>query len=128
MAINSELRNKMREVNKKRIISGTNDNDTAESSVDKALQDIEKKENEINRENPDSVDDTNFVDDIVEERETRGDGNSRMSVQLKRGNKALKNVAKSFRLTEKAARNMDRLSKEYEISENELINQLLEQL
>ena len=128
MAINSELRNKMREVNKKRIISGTNDNDTAENSVDKALQDIEKKENEINRENPDSVDDTNFVDDIVEERETRGDGNSRMSVQLKRGNKALKNVAKSFRLTEKAARNMDRLSKEYEISENELINQLLEQL
>lgn len=131
MAISSEARNKMREINRKKAQESMKETTSSESAVDRALHDIEQEEKSETK--PVTVTDT--VKEVLAKKEDMSGipsdnplEDSNMSIHLKKGNRSVRNFAKSIRLTEKAAENMNRVAKEYNISANELINQLLEQL
>lgn len=131
MAISSEAREKMLAINKKKAQDSMKQNNNVKSAVDKAIDDIEKES--INTKENTAVsmatNQSKFEEDVPGISREYTATPSDMSIHLKRGTfRDTKNFSKSVRLTEKAVNNMNRVAKEYNISANELINQLLEQL
>lgn len=112
MALNRE---KLRELNRRSVEESFEEKGRAENAVDIAVKNVEKEEQE-KKPTPDTT--QSKTDEDVHEQ--------KQSIEI-RSSSPRKNT-KLVYLTDKADQNMRRVAKENNISANNLVNQLLEQL